>query len=274
MEYPKWFDEAEQLFVNEKKCFTEIGRILNVNRKLVSYYLRSKGYTAIYKTHPKTKVVQKHQKALNENIFETIDTYDKAYWLGFLYADGSVSEKINRIELSLKEEDYNHLLKYKAFIGSDHVISKRTKMIGDKTYIGYRLSFNSAKMKQDLIKHGCIPNKTKIVTFPKLRHSLIRHFIRGYFDGDGCIRKGSTSKMTIEILGTEPFLKSITDYFNIEGHIYGFKHSDIKRFVIAGPKAQEIMKHLYNRSQTYLDRKYEHYKLLCRLEPNTTEDSR
>lgn len=273
MDYPEWFDKAEKLFVEERKCFTEIGTLLNVNRKLVSYYLKSKGYSPIYKTTPKTRVIQKHQKSLNESIFETIDAYDKAYWLGFLFADGCVSEKRNTIELGLKEEDYNHIMKFKTFIGSDHAIQQKNKIINDKMYIGYRLSFRSNKMKQDLIKHGCVPNKTKKAEFPKLRKSMIRHFIRGYFDGDGCIRSGSTSKITIEILGTENMLKGITNYFNIDGHIYGFKHSDIKRFVVSGPKAMQIMKHLYNRSQTYLDRKYEIYKFICRSELNITGSS-
>ena len=35
------------------------------------------------------------------NIFNKIDTEEKAYWLGFLYADGSVGSKEDKIELGL-----------------------------------------------------------------------------------------------------------------------------------------------------------------------------
>ena len=52
----------------------------------------------------------------NDTIFESIDTEEKAYWLGFLYADGSISSTNNTIELSLKSSDINHLIKFKYFL--------------------------------------------------------------------------------------------------------------------------------------------------------------
>ena len=48
---------------------------------------------------------------VNTCIFETIDTEEKAYWLGFLYADWCVShyKTSKRVELALQEKDLNHL---------------------------------------------------------------------------------------------------------------------------------------------------------------------
>ena len=61
------------------------------------------------------------------HIFEKIDTEDKAYWLGFLYADGSVGSKENKIELGLAEQDLHHIEKFRDFIGINNKISYREK---------------------------------------------------------------------------------------------------------------------------------------------------
>lgn len=42
-------------------------------------------------------------------------------------------------------------------------------------------------MKQDLLKYGVIPNKSKYTYFPNIPEEFHSHFIRGVFDGDGCI---------------------------------------------------------------------------------------
>ena len=54
--------------------------------------------------------------------FEKIDTEEKAYWLGFLYADGSVGSKDDRIELGLAEKDFHHIEKFRDFIGINNKI--------------------------------------------------------------------------------------------------------------------------------------------------------
>lgn len=118
----------------------------------------------------------------NRYIFDKIDTEEKAYWLGFLYADGSVGSKEDKIELSLAACDYNHIQKFKDFIGLDNKISYRKKQNA------YRYSFRDKTFKEVLIKQGCVPKKSLILTFPTIDQvpvELIRHFIRGYFDGDG-----------------------------------------------------------------------------------------
>lgn len=54
--------------------------------------------------------------------FEIIDTEEKAYWLGFLYADGSVSSSEDKIELGLAEQDMHHIEKFRDFIGINNKI--------------------------------------------------------------------------------------------------------------------------------------------------------
>ena len=93
------------------------------------------------------------------NTFEKIDTEEKAYWLGFLYADGNVSNHENKIELILAEKDVGHLEKFKRFLNIKNKICYR------EATKAYRISFRSEKCKQDLIDKGCIPNKSLILKF-------------------------------------------------------------------------------------------------------------
>ena len=106
--------------------------------------------------------------------FNKIDTEEKAYWLGFLYADGSVGSKEDKIELGLAEKDLKHIEKFRDFMNITNKISyrERTK--------SYRMSFRSIQCKQDLINKGCVPKKSLILNFPnenQVTKLLIRHLI-------------------------------------------------------------------------------------------------
>ena len=85
-----------------------------------------------------------HHTSINEHIFDTIDTEEKAYWLGFMYADGCIYSKENRIELSLQDLDVNHLYKFAKFLDSkkeDFVKSYKNYKHGK--YNRCRVSFRS-----------------------------------------------------------------------------------------------------------------------------------
>ena len=57
--------------------------------------------------------------------FETIDNEEKAYWLGFLYADGSVGSNESKIELGLAEKDYKQIERFRTFMNINNKISYR-----------------------------------------------------------------------------------------------------------------------------------------------------
>ena len=86
--------------------------------------------------------------------FENIDTEEKAYWLGFLYADGSVGSAEDKIELGLAEKDLKQIEKFKECLGLKNKICYR------EATKSYRISFRSQSCKQDLIKQGCVPKKS------------------------------------------------------------------------------------------------------------------
>lgn len=128
----------------------------------------------------------------NEDYFKKIDTAEKAYWLGFLYADGCITryyrnEKLKSmsLELTLQDEDCEHLVKFQNALESNVPIQHK---VVNKKYKSDRIVINCTSMCRDLIKLGCTPTKSLILEFPRsdiLPEKYLRDFIRGYFDGDG-----------------------------------------------------------------------------------------
>jgi hypothetical protein len=115
--------------------------------------------------------------SFNEDYFEKIDTEDKAYFLGFIVADGSVNEF--RLNISQKEPDI--LYEFEKFIKLKDGVRKHTKR-----NIHF-LNLTSSKLITDLNNLGIYQNKTMIVKYPDIPKELEHHFMRGVFDGDGCI---------------------------------------------------------------------------------------
>ena len=265
-----WIIEAEKLF-NEGLPYRRIAKLLNVNRKTVSYHLRKLGYKTDEKRirHVDPNKLRKYDYSKTENIFEKIDTEEKAYWLGMLYADGYVANNRNTIALSLKEEDYNHIVKFRKFLNlTNKPIRKKIKHKDNKNYIGYEFSINNEKVKNDLCNLGCMPNKTFKIKFPSdeiVPPDLKQHFIRGYLDGDGCITHNSSGNVSVEILGTYDFLDGYQKWIGLHyNKVHDFKTTEIKHSMYAGKYAKIILNKLYENASIYLDRKYKLYLYYCR----------
>ena len=135
---------------------------------------------------------------LNENFFEKIDTQEKAYWLGFMYADGNCYN--NYAKIGLQERDGYILKHFMAALESNQPVHKLNRVKEHHQDISY-VTIYSKKLVSDLNKLGCIPNKTKTLTFPDyiiVPQHLMHHFTRGYFDGDGSIWEGQRKIMTVK----------------------------------------------------------------------------
>lgn len=121
----------------------------------------------------------------NINFFDKIDTIEKAYWLGFLYADGYATSD-NRWGVELGYDDYNHLQNLLCAFDYNGNLKIRERN-GIKS-CGFLI--NNKHMTSSLISNGVIPNKTYSLVFPDkniISTDLYSHFIRGFFDGDGCV---------------------------------------------------------------------------------------
>lgn len=166
---------------------------------------------------------------LDEDFFSKIDTPEKAYWLGFMYADGCIRKGSNGqylVKLSLRDKDSIILLQQSL---------KTSKPIGEYINSGsfassksimYSLEISSEKLFNGLLNNGCVENKTFKLKFPSfLEENLISHFIRGYFDGDGSVFEhfGNTKKdntrstiLGCTICGIHSFLKEMLNYLRTE----------------------------------------------------------
>ncbi|MGM9533234.1 LAGLIDADG family homing endonuclease [Intestinibacter sp.] len=224
----------------------------------------------------------KREKAYNEYIFDSIDTEEKAYWLGYIYADGYIynakprdSGRIDyNFELCAKGDDMGHMQKFADFISYNTPLKKTKVITNGVEYSRCRVCLSSKHLWETLNNYGCTPRKSLTLQFPNLNifkdTSLVRHFIRGYFDGDGYVSKtkGEYKTLTIQVLGTESFLNSVLKFLKLSSELK-HNHNNLGEitmyFSINSIFALTFLYKIYNNSTIYLDRKYEKYKEHCRL---------
>lgn len=131
--------------------------------------------------------------ALDAEFFTDINTPEKAYWFGFIMADGCVFGMPSPgLRIGLKSSDSGHLEAFKADIGSSHPVKfsmKKYMWHGEERSAGAcAVDIRNRTLFDSLVSHGCVPNKTNNCTdITGIPEHLFRHFARGYFDGDGCI---------------------------------------------------------------------------------------
>ena len=218
------------------------------------------------------------KKYFNESYFEIIDTEDKAYFLGFICADGCVRYDQNRgvygVFLKINKKDEHILNDFIKCVNGN--ISVRKDIIKDTVEI--RLT--GKKISNDLIKLGVYQNKTFSLKYPNIPPELERHFIRGYFDGDGCIRIKKDKRNGKEI-GDMRFVSGSIDILNSINirmeYLFGTKRNSLY-----GPKKgnykfigwssmrdiESIYKGFYEDSNFYLNRKKETFEKVI----NTIKD--
>lgn len=201
----------------------------------------------------------------NSFYFSNIDTEEKAYWLGFLYADGCVHTNNNEISLNITDKD--HIEKFKKTIGAiNHNIGTTIDKRFNNAKPLYYFTIKDKHLHSDLIKWGCVPNKTLLIEkIPNIPRDYVSHFIRGYFDGDGSLHylKGSNN-YRISFVGTKSFLQDIQKELEVQ-KISLSNTSTGKAYTlqIAGRKQViRILNYLYKDSlkENRLNRKYEIYQ--------------
>lgn len=264
-ELDKHKNEIINLYKDEKLSCNEIAKIFG--------YSLCGIYDALKRWNINTRNLSDSHKVYvcNEVYFEEINSEEKAYWLGFIYADGYITN--DTLGISLSSLDEGHLRKFKTSVESTYPINryKSKSIYGECNYS--RMIIKSKKIVEDLRQKGVLNNKSLILKFPDseiLNESLHKDFIRGYFDGDGTLVLSKNS-INFKICGTRELLEKMIDIFN-ENSDYNFKKRLFKRwnneknnyYLSYGGrnKTLSIMNYLYNNSKIYLDRKYDKYNIL------------
>lgn len=240
----------------------QIGKDLNIKTYQVHYILDKHGVK-------KRKNGQNWKKyTAKYDFFETIDTEEKAYWLGFIAADGYVTNR-NQIGITLSTKDRSHLEKFKKAISSTHKIYN---YVYDTTYkkdTEYsRILITSDKMKKDLVSKGILEQKTFLLEFPVTESNLIKDYIRGYIDGDGSISKtlsdsGLLYEYQLKVMGRKDFLQGILKFLKQEHQTLFKRHDDETDnyyFSIGGNiQVEKVLDLIYGNANIYLNRKYQRY---------------
>lgn len=254
MEFTRWTnEEIEYLKENyQDKSYKEIGEYLGRKEQAIRSKMHYLG-------------LKKSIYHCNYNYFETIDTEDKAYWLGFIYADGNINKAQSTLRINLQARDNFHLSKLNKCIDGNFNVRIYDEKHGDKIYPMCQILVYSTKIVRDLMDKGVVPHKSNIITFPELRNDLVRHFIRGYFDGDGSICERKHKKRQSDLScsftsGSIEFLKSLRAILfgnDIKSYLVEDKRGEKYSLSLAGLQNPDIFLHyLYDDSTVYLDRKY------------------
>ena len=247
------------LYTIEGKTQTEIGSIMGCGIKPIIRVLHENNIpTNIRRTN----------RRLKENYFSNIDTSNKAYFLGLLFADGNVSKDNTReamIKIQLLNEDRQLLEKFKSEIMSDGTIMNAK---GDTCALAIR----SNQMAMDLEQFGIIPNKTYETHFlpNNIPSDFLIDFLRGYVDGDGSlyfIAENNTFHLSI----TSHYLTITNNFRDIVYQLLNTperskKHSstfynNTAKFTLNGLEAYKLASLLYENANTFCQRKYEKYLL-------------
>lgn len=216
----------------------------------------------------------------NKDYFSIIDTEEKAYWLGFLYADGCITRYYKNeelrsmsLELTLCEKDKGHLEKFAKSLNSNVPIQEKITKIKDKQYKSYRLVINCTKLCYDLISLGCTPQKTHTIKLPThdiIPKNLMRDFLRGFFDGDGSIsitKMNNKPHIVTTFSGIFDMLTNISDYLISEKvlRVAPKIHKDKRHektynmYFYGSDSNKDFLDYLYKDSNIYLNRKYNSY---------------
>lgn len=209
---------------------------------------------------------------LNENTFDIIDTEEKAYFLGFLYADG-YNKCGEYICLSINEDDGYILENLKNLLGSNQPIKHINVNNGSNQK---RLTIYNKYLSMKLSELGCVQAKSLILKFPLfLDENLYKSFILGYYDGDGgiSINKNEYSKASVSITGTFEMLEKIN---NISNDKLGIKFYFNQRYpernnnnytisICGNVKVVKFLDWLYSSSSSFLIRKKKKYDFIKSL---------
>lgn len=259
-----------ELYQTGRYTQKELGKFFDVSDGCVGVLLRQNKIP----TNPDSDRVYKLE---NRDFFDVIDTQEKAYFLGLMFADGYNFEARNRFHIQLQERDKLLLEKFNQFLGSDRPLQFRVQET-ERHQNQYGLYICSKQMSDALARLGCVQAKSLILKFPtsdQVPDHLVRHFIRGYFDGDGCFYSGEKlvagkiyPRQAISIVSTNVFCEKLQSILLEQLNIYctvkvNHPKSDNKITTRLGfEKANAVYDFLdwiYKDATIFLDRKYQHY---------------
>lgn len=260
---PKYTEilNAVEYFQRNKISITKCAKMFNIHRETLAKYLNE------YELHE-----DRRSYNVNQDYFETIDTEEKAYWLGFITADGCIKEDNNQLSIGLSRKDINHLQKYRQALNAEHPIKLETSKVKGKEYETCYVRIQNKKIYDDLLNLNIEPKKSMNEIPANISEELIPHYIRGMFDGDGWLSWNNNCSeigfgMGYDIL--EFIKENVQTSANVkEYNILPYK-SIFRYRITSKVEIRKMLSYMYSNATIYLDRKYEKYLEYCRSEPKS-----
>lgn len=246
----------------ENMSYKEIASTLGFTERQVRGKINNMGLTKLRK--------------INTHYFDVIDTPLKAYFLGFIFADGWIIYKPDNrnyeLGIELQSGDKYILEKLNEELGNQNIIyhsnPKEVIINGVTAHRGHTdyIRIYSKDIVVALIKHGVESNKTLKNIFPKINNEYFFDFLRGYIDGDGCYYLNNNHlNMHITCSSIEPlkYLQEVLHEYNIKTYTYKEKERKY-RLVCCDIQSMNILVNrlYYSDDLFYLKRKYEKIKTL------------
>lgn len=246
--------EILDLYLNKKQSQSSIADQFGVSRAVIKRILAENQISGIKNNH---KYKADYRK------FKVIDSAQKAYWLGFIAADGCnyIRETNASVVINISRKDKEHLVKFQNFMNSNVQIIDHIQDAGfsNNTQMS-KIVFNSIEMAEDLKNLGITPKKSLTLKPPEIEKEYFLPFILGYFDGDGSLFKASQgNNYGINIEGTKEMLEWINNILEISDHLEKRQKNDTNNYYIrcgGVNKPYYIMKKLYDSCSEHLERKY------------------
>jgi hypothetical protein len=209
---------------------------------------------------------------LNEHYFDVIDTEEKAYMLGFIYADGNNLFKLNRISIHLSKIDEEILKKFSQILFGAEVLKYNSRTNDKGQVFDYVwLNLFSKHLSQHFATLGVVERKSHKIIFPEwLDKSLYRHFIRGLIDGDGWIYlpKNNRDSPNVGLICTRKMNDFLKEYYDktlsINAYLTKAHKQDFDTMCEIRVKnyhqCKILLDWLYQDATIFLKRKYDLYQ--------------
>jgi Intein/homing endonuclease len=195
-------EELDKLYNVEKKSTKDIAKEIGRSQCYVRTKMKEFG---IESRDSGTAQAMKIGIPFNEDFFNTWSA-EMAYVLGFMYADGNLTD--NRFRIQIKDLDHVEKLADVMSIPREYIFSRTDKKYGTTSY---GISVSRRDVAARLIELGVIPNKSRVMTFPDVPKEYLKDFIRGYFDGDGTVGFYSNQLSVRFTLGAEEFANKLAE---------------------------------------------------------------
>jgi hypothetical protein len=194
------------------------------------------------------------RQTFDAHYFQWIDTEEKAYWLGFLTADGCVTKGKSpgdspRITVHLGKKDYEHLCKLKKALQASQMISVNEHSCSFTIF--------SSEMAADLALHGILPKKTFSTKPVQVVSHLERHYWRGIIDGDGTFSRSGDALALVGDYDVILAFQTLVLSHCPEVKATIRKAENIFSLSIRRQATKFLLQFLYESATIYLDRKYE-----------------